>query len=294
MDPIPYLIAIFFAVMLLAISYVYFPSLFYLILLIVGIALFVKIFVRKYDEYERAIIFRFGRFNRIAGPGWAIVIPFIEKEYRRIDVRTRTLPIEIPAAFTKDDLRLKIDGVVYYRIKDPSKALLKLQDYMQAMKNAIVSTVRNVIAKMTMRELFGGLDKLNDLVADALRTTLYTWGIDVPMVQIRQIMPPEEVVVAMEQKEIAAQYLQAQKFRAEARKVVLEAIGEAAKKLDDRAILYLYFKALEEMSKGKATKIVFPARFFDVVAGMQSDIAKQLAGINVAEAINAIKNVLSK
>jgi len=87
------------------------------------------LFVKKYDEYERGIIFRIGKFNRVAGPGWSIVIPFIEKEFTRLDVRTRMLNLYVPMAFTKDDLRLKMDGVVYYRIVDASKAVLQIENY---------------------------------------------------------------------------------------------------------------------------------------------------------------------
>ena len=75
----------------------------------------------------------------------------------------------------------------------------------------------------------------------------------VPMVQVRGVSPPEEIAIAMQQKEIAAQYMQAQRFRAEAKKIVMEAIGAGAKKMDDRAIMYLYLKALQEISKGSST-----------------------------------------
>ena len=252
------------------------------------------LFVKKYDEYERGIIFRIGKFNLVAGPGWSIVIPFIEKEFTRLDVRTRMLNLYVPMAFTKDDLRLKMDGVVYYRIVDASKAVLQIENYIAGLGNMIQSETRNAIASMSMRELFANMDKLNDVLADRIRHATWKWGIDVPMVQVRGITPPEEIVVAMQQKEIAANMLQAQRFNAEARKVVIEAIGEAAKKLDDMAIMYLYIKALEEMSKGSATKIIFPMQFIDILKGMEGDVGKSLAGLNLTAAVNAVAGKIAE
>jgi regulator of protease activity HflC (stomatin/prohibitin superfamily) len=268
----------------------------YIALLIVVIGLFFKFFVKKYDEFERGIVFRLGKFNRIGGPGWTIVIPFFEKEYQRVDVRTKMLELFIPVAFTEDDLRIKVDGTVFYRIIDPNKALLNIDNYMSGLENLIQSETRNLIASLTMRQVFARLDALNDLLADKIRHATWKWGIDIPMVQIRGIMPPEEIAVAMQEKEIAAQSMQAQKFRAEAKKVVMEAIGQGAKSLDDRAITYLYIKALEEMSKGSATKIVFPMQFMNAMKGFGEGMGMGTglgAGMDVRSAIDAVKEKIS-
>jgi len=266
----------------------------YIVTILVVIGLFFKLFVKKYNQYERAIIFRMGKFNRIAGPGWVIVIPFFEKEFARVDTRTKMIDVFIPMVFTKDDLRLKLDGIVYYKIVDPNKAILKIDNYMTGLKNLITSQMRNLISSMTMRDVFGKLSELNDMLADSIRHATWKWGIDVPMVQLKGVTPPEEIAVAMQQKEIASQFMQAQRFRAEARKVAIEALGDAAKKLDDRALSYLYIKALEEISKGSGTKLVFPAQFMDVMKkGFGMGTGFGAAGINVDEAVKAIKNKIT-
>ncbi len=264
----------------------------FIILLIGASILFFEFFVKKYNEYERGIIFRMGKFNRIAGPGWAVVIPFFEKEYARVDVRTKMLPLFIPTAFTSDDLRLKINGTVYYRIMNPAKATLAISNYINGLQDLITSQVRNVIGSMSMRQLFASIDKLNDKLRDAIRHATWQWGIDVPMVQIKSVMPPEEIAQALQSPFIASQELQAQRFRAEAKKVVIQAIGDAAKNLDDKAIMYLYLKALEELSKGSSTKIVFPMQFMSILQGMQGNVGKALAGLNLSQAINAVKGVI--
>ena len=263
----------------------------YIVAILIAAGVFFKLFVRKYDQYERAVIFRMGKFNRIAGPGWAIVIPFFEKEFAKVDIRTKMIDVYIPMVFTSDDLRLKLDGVVYYKIVDPNKAILKIDNYMSGLKNLITSQMRNLISSMTMRDVFGKLPKLNEMLADSIRHATWKWGIDVPMVQLKGVTPPEEIAVAMQQKEVAAQFMQAQKFRAEARKVAIEALGDAAKKLDDRALSYLYIKALEDISKGSGTKLIFPAQFMNVMKkGFGMGTGFGAAGIDVNEAVNAIKN----
>jgi regulator of protease activity HflC (stomatin/prohibitin superfamily) len=264
------------------------------ILALFCIYLFFRWFVKKYDEYERGIIFRLGKMNRVAGPGWSIVIPFFEKEFKRIDVRTHMVSLNIPTIFTSDDLRLHIDGMAYYKIVNPSKAVLEIDNYLEGLSNLMVSETRNVIAKMTMRDLFSNLGQLNQMVASAIRHQTWQWGINITTLQIKSIQPPAEIAVAMQQKEIEAQQLQAQRFRAEAKRVMIEAIGKAAEKLNDKAVMYLYIKALEEMGKGQATKVIFPMQFFDVLQGMGGDVKAALAGAGLAnvsmnELINDIK-----
>jgi len=262
----------------------------YILLGLVVIAVFFKFFVKKYSEFERAIIFRLGKFNRIVGPGWSIVAPFFEKEFSKVDVRTRMMNLDVPMAFTRDDLRIKLNGLFYYKINDPEKALLKIEDYRRGLNSMVQSETRNLIAGMGMRELFGNLSNINELLKDKIRTETWKWGIDVTMLQIAGITPPEEIIEAMQAKEIAAQQLQAQKFNAEARKVAIEAIGEAAKSLDDFSIMYLYLEALKELSKGQATKIIFPMQFINVLKDMREDVGKAMAGLNITGMVNAMKD----
>ncbi|MCW1294001.1 MAG: SPFH/Band 7/PHB domain protein [Candidatus Parvarchaeota archaeon] len=268
------IVVLFFLGMYMQIAYALF-----LILLVALIAvLFFVGFVKKYTQFERGVIFRLGKFNRIAGPGWAIVIPFFEQEYKRVDVRVKMMDVQSDEAFTQDDIRLSISGTIYYQIKDPEKATLQIDNYGQGLNTLIQSTIRNTVAGMTMRQVFGNIDRLNDIMTDAIRHATYQWGIDVPMVQLRTVSPPQEVVQAMIQPEISANLLQAQRFKADAQKIVMEAIGEGGKALDDRSIMYLYLQALKQMGESSSSKIVLPMQFFQGLGGM----AGGLAGLSTA------------
>ncbi|MCL4399513.1 SPFH domain-containing protein [Candidatus Parvarchaeota archaeon] len=252
------------------------PAFFYVFLTALFVVIFAVFFVtsvKKYTQFERGIIFRLGKFARIAGPGWAVVIPFFEEEYQRVDVRVKMMDITSKDVFTKDDLKLSIEGTIYYRITDPEKATMQIDNYGQGLINLVQSAVRNAIASFSMRQLFGNLDQLNDVLADTIRHLTWKWGIDVPTVQIRSIAPSDEVIKAMQQPEIAANLLQAQMFKADAQKIVMEAIGEGAKALDDRSIMYLYLQALKQIGDSSSSKIVLPMQFMQGLGGMAGGLA---------------------
>jgi len=265
----------------------------YLFCAIILFAIFYIFFIKKYDEFERGIIFRMGKFNRVAGPGWSIVVPFFEKEYSRIDARTKMIDMSIGEAYTLDDLRLDINGLFYYRIIDPEKAILKIENYTKGVQNLIISQVRNVIGRMNMREIFSNLSRLNDLLAESIKKDVLRWGIDVNMVQLKEVIPPMEIALAMEKKEIAANDLQAARFSAEAKKVVMKALGDGAKNLDEKAMMYLYIEALKEMGSGEGSKILFPAEFTNILGNVGASLSKgALKGEDIPALINQIKNSL--
>jgi regulator of protease activity HflC (stomatin/prohibitin superfamily) len=260
---------------------------------IILFAIFYIFFIKKYDEFERGIIFRMGKFNRVAGPGWSIVVPFFEKEYSRIDARTKMIDMSVGEAYTLDDLRLDIHGLFYYRIIDAEKAILKIENYTKGVQNLIISQVRNVIGRMNMREIFSNLSRLNDLLAESIKNDVLRWGIDVSMVQLKEVIPPMEIAQAMEKKEIAANDLQAARFSAEAKKVVMKALGEGAKHLDDRAMMYLYIEALKTMGEGEGSKILFPAEFMSIIGNVGASLSKgALKGEDIPSLIQQIKNSL--
>ena len=111
-------------------------------------------------EYERAVVFRFGRFIGVKGPGWVIVIPFIEKAVV-VDLRTKTLDVKPQKVITKDKIELTIDAVIYLRVKDPAKAVLNVRDYERAAVLYVESELREVVGNMNMEEVISNVDKIN-------------------------------------------------------------------------------------------------------------------------------------
>jgi regulator of protease activity HflC (stomatin/prohibitin superfamily) len=284
------IIGIIIGLVFLFMTNIAFQTFVYIVLGVILLWLFLTYFVKKYDETERAIIFRLGKFSRVAGPGWSLVIPFFEKEFAKVDVRTKMMNLHVPVAFTRDDLRVELAGIVFYQVKNPERAILSVESYHRGVNNIILSETRNAIASLSMRQLFANMDHLNDILKDAVRHATWKWGVDINMIQVKGITPPLEIAVAMQQKEIAAQQLQAQNFKAEAKKVAIEALGDAAKKLDDFSIMYLYLEALKKLGEGKATKMIFPAQFLNVLSNMKDNVGTALTGLNVSNMVGAMKD----
>lgn len=286
-------IAVLFATVIVLIFLFYISAAFriftYSILGLIMLAVLFKLFIKKYDENERGIIFRMGRYNRIGGPGWSIMIPFIEKEFAKIDVRTKMLSLVVNDAFTKDDLKLGLTGYIYYQIMDPTKAVLQIEDYTFGMKNIINSEIRNIINSMYMREVFGKLDNLNNILFEKIRHKVWQWGIDVSMFQIQNIIPPEEIVSAMTEKSVSKELMQAQVFSSEARKTALEAIGNVADSLDDKALSYLYLKALEKINESSQAKIVLPEK----IDNSGKDV-EDISGMKLSDIIDAVSKKIIK
>jgi regulator of protease activity HflC (stomatin/prohibitin superfamily) len=212
------------------------------------------------------------------------------------------LDISSQDIFTNDDLKLSLDGTIYYQIIDPEKATLQIDNYGQGLSNLVQSAIRNAIASLSMRQVFSNLDKLNDILEDAIRHMTWKWGIDVPSVQIRSVSPSNEVIQAMQQPEIAANLLQAQRFKAEAQKIVIEAIGEGGKSLDDKSIMYLYLQALKQLGESSSSKIILPMQFMQNsgsmlggIAGLSTAALASLGGQeNVQNVVDKIKEKISQ
>ncbi len=263
-------------------------------ILFIFLIIFLVFSVKQYSQFERGIIFRLGKFNRVVGPGWAIVVPGFESEYQRVDVRVKMMDISSQEAFTQDDIKLSLEGTIYYQITDPEKATLQIDNYGQGLSNLVQSAVRNAISSFTMRQLFGNLDKLNDVLADSIRHLTWKWGIDVPTVQIRTIAPPSEVITAMQQPEIAANLLQAQRFKADAQKIVMEAVGEGGKALDDKSMMYLYLQALKQMGESSSSKIVLPMQFMQGMGAMGGLAGLSAAGLASIGGQDNVQNVVDQ
>lgn len=274
--------------------YTYFKGLLFISVAILILILCFKIFVKQLQHYERAIIFSFGKYARTAGPGWSIVIPFLEEIKETYDIRTTGMKLLIPTSLTKEEIKLKIVGTLYYHISEPHKAFLEIRDYKYNIKEIAEAEVRNLISAISFNYLIANIGHLNDMFLDRLKVVTKKFGLEMELFELDEIQPPAELVEAMQSVEIEEEKYQAQKFRALAERAVIEALGEGAKKLDKRAISYLYVKAIEGIEKDKASKIIFPMEFMEVLDNVGEKVVDKinLSGIDVKDAINKVKTAL--
>jgi len=229
-----------------------------------------KDYIVEFKEYERAVVFRFGRYHRVAGPGWVLILPGIEK-YVKYDLRAKSVDVAPQSVITKDGIELMVDAIIYLRVVDPRKAELFVEeDYQKAVTEYVKGRIRNAIGKLELAQLYGTINELNTQVREQAQQITKNWGVEVEDVELQGVSPPEDVVIALKAQEIAELEKAAAVEKAAALKIRINAIQESAGNLNDKALAYLYIQSLQEMAKGSATKIIFPLEF--------SKLAQRLSG----------------
>ncbi len=215
-------------------------------------------------DYERAVVFRFGKVNRVGGPGWALIIPGLES-YKIVDLRTKTIDIAKQDVITNDSIEVRIDSLIFLTVKNDDdsviKSVVKIKDYEKASILFVVAAIRDKVGSMVLSDLIAQIEELNLAIKDDLEKLISKWGISVEGVQIKDVQIPRTVIQAMHMQKAAVQEKLARIEKAEGEKKAIEAVQSAASGLSEKTLSYYYIRALEEMSKGKSTKLVFPLEF---------------------------------
>ena len=226
-------------------------------LLFLVLALFLFGSLVLLEQFERAVVQRFGKFNRVAGPGWTFILAGIET-YKIVDIRIKTLDMYGYEVITKDKIRIYLDIVVYAKIIDPFKAVLLVRDINLAVLNFLTSITRETVGNLTAEEVISNVAKVNELLAGERERLKEEWGVDLISVEIQEIRLPAEVQDSMHDLRSAEYQRQVIEQQAFAREAMINAIQRAASKLDNPAMSYLYLEALKKVADGKATKLIFP------------------------------------
>ena len=184
-------------------------------LLIIIIALLI-VSTKQVDEYERGILFRFGKFAKILNPGWHLVFPIIHS-YKKVDIRTKAVDVPEQEAITRDNVSIKINAVLYYKIFDASKSVLAVQNYNYAVSQLAQTTMRNIVGSVSLDELLTEREKLSTEICKIVDEETDPWGIKVENVELKDIALPEEM------KRVIAKVAEAER---EKQAVITKAAGE--------------------------------------------------------------------
>ena len=179
------------------------------------------------NEYERGIKFSFGKFNKTMNPGWNFVIPIFQS-YKKVDIRTKAVDVPEQDAITKDNVSVRINAVIYYKIFDASKAILEVENFQYAVSQLAQTTMRNVVGSVSLDELLAEREKLSESICKIIDEATDPWGIKVENVELKDVSLPEEM------KRVIARAAEAERERAA---VITKAQGEveAAKNLAEAA-----------------------------------------------------------
>ena len=164
----------------------------FLIVLFIIFIVIILSSIKQVNEYERGIKFTLGKFSKIMGPGWRLVLPIFQS-FRKVDIRTKAVDVPEQEAITRDNVSVKINAVIYYKIFDASKAVLAVENFYYAVSQLAQTTMRNVVGSVTLDELLSEREKLSDQICNVIDAATDPWGIKVENVELKDVALPEEM-----------------------------------------------------------------------------------------------------
>ena len=214
---------------------------------------------RIFREYERGVVFTLGRFWKVKGPGLVIIIPGIQQAVR-VDLRTVVLEVPTQDVISRDNVSVKVSAVVYFRVIDAQKAIIQVEDYLNATSQLAQTMLRSVLGKHQLDDMLSEREKLNNDIREALDTQTDAWGIKVANVEIKQVDLTESMIRAIARQAEAERERRAKVIHAEGELQASEKLFQAAKILaqEPGAIQLRYLETLTVIGADKNTTIIFP------------------------------------
>jgi regulator of protease activity HflC (stomatin/prohibitin superfamily) len=231
---------------------------FWIILAAFGIVLLVSA-VKVLNEYERGVMFTLGRFTGVKGPGLIVVIPVIQ-QMRKVDLRVIVMDVPKQDVISRDNVSVKVNAVVYFRIVDPGKAIIQVANPFEATSQLAQTTLRSVLGQHEMDEMLSQREKMNIDIQRLLDQATEAWGIKVSNVEIKHVDLDETMIRAMAKQAEAERTRRAKIIHAEGESQAAQMLVQAAQSLaqEPRAMQLRYLQTLADISSEKTSTIVFP------------------------------------
>ena len=240
----------------------------FIILIAIGVIILASI--KQINQYERGIKFTLGKFSKIMEPGWRLVIPVFQS-FKKVDIRTKAVDVPEQEAITKDNVSVRINAVIYYKVFDASKSVLEVENFFYAVSQLAQTTMRNVVGSVSLDELLSERDKLSTEICNIIDKATDPWGIKVENVELKDVSLPEEM------KRVIAKVAEAER---EKQAVITKSVGEveASKNLA---------KAAETMAKSDGA---LHLRTLSTINDISSDQSNTIVFALPIEVLRAIEN----
>jgi regulator of protease activity HflC (stomatin/prohibitin superfamily) len=215
--------------------------------------------IRVLREYERAVVFLLGRMWRVKGPGLILVIPVIQQAVR-VDLRTRVFDVPAQDVISRDNVSVKVNAVLYYRVIDPAKAIIQVEQFEQATSQLAQTTLRSVLGQHDLDEMLAERDKLNHDIQAILDQQTDAWGIKVANVELKHVDLNESMIRAIAKQAEAERIRRAKIIDAEGEQQAAEKLAQAGKILagQPEAMQLRYLTAMQNVVGDRSSTIVFP------------------------------------
>jgi regulator of protease activity HflC (stomatin/prohibitin superfamily) len=233
--------------------------------------------LRIAQEYQRAIVFRLGRFQSVKGPGLYWLIPLIETQ-QKVDIRTQTVDLEQQETITKDSVTIKVNAVLWYMIVNPENSIIKVANYNQAVYQFAVSALRNIIGQHTLDEVLREREKINGTLQKIVDQTTEPWGVKIQMVEMKDVEIPEGMQRAMAREAEAIREKRARIVKAEAELESSIKLTQGAKEMENSPIA-LELRRMQMLSEigidnNTTTIVMMPSDFTNAAKSFTEMVAK--------------------
>jgi regulator of protease activity HflC (stomatin/prohibitin superfamily) len=227
--------------------------------ILIAIIAFLSSAIRVMREYQRAVVFTFGRFTGVKGPGLFLLVPYVQQMVR-VDLRVVVLDVPSQDVISRDNVSVKVNAVLYYRVVDADKAVIQIENFSQATSQLAQTTLRSVLGKHNLDEMLAERDKLNADIQEILDLHTEAWGVKVTNVEIKQVDLDHSMVRAIARQAEAERLRRAKVINAEGEQQAAQKLVEAAQILatSSGAMQLRYLGTLSEISSERSSTIVFP------------------------------------
>jgi regulator of protease activity HflC (stomatin/prohibitin superfamily) len=215
--------------------------------------------IKVVQEYERGVVFRLGRLAGVRGPGLILLVPFIERMIK-VDLRTVTMDVPAQEVITKDNVTIRVNAVVYFRVLEPQLAVVNVADFIRATSQISQTTLRSILGQSALDDLLAERDKINQQLQQIIDDQTEPWGVKVSVVEVKDVELPQSMQRAMARQAEAEREKRAKIIHAEGEFQASQQLSAAAQVIDQNpvALQLRYLQTLNEIGTEKNTTIVFP------------------------------------
>lgn len=225
------------------------------IVLALGLAL---AFIKQINQYERGVRFTMGRFSGIMEPGWRIIIPVFQT-HQKVDMRTKAVDVPDQNAITRDNVPVRVNAVIYYKVADAEKAIIEVEDFRYAISQYAQTTMRNIVGEVTLDELLTGRDKIADRIREIVDKETDAWGLKVQNVELKDVSLPPDMERTIAKQAEAEREKRAVIINSEGELAAAEKVSQAAKILSDipGALHLRTLQSINDISSDQSNTVVF-------------------------------------
>ena len=254
------------------------------ILVIIGFVILCSI--RQINEYERGILFEFGKFKKVLNAGWHVVLPVIQS-FQKIDVRTKAVDVPEQDAITRDNVSVRINAVIYYKVFDAGKAVCAVEKYQYAVSQLAQTTMRNAVGAVTLDELLSERDKISTEICEIIDKATDPWGIKVENVELKDVKLPAEMQRTIAKVAEAEREKMAVITKAQGEKEASENLAAAARELSSApgALHLRTLSTLNDLSSDQSNTIIF---------AVPIEVLNAFGKENALSAVNKIKDLTNQ